>query len=88
MCFLLNLGYCVKSYGHLLRNFGFFIVPAHQIWSCPVTQDAISKIFYFCPNSTFNIRKSHQISSGKRSLLQKLKNVMEVENTPLAAMSP
>ena len=40
-------------------------MPAHQIWSCHVTQDANFENFLFCPNFTFNIRKSHKISSGK-----------------------
>ena len=30
-----------------------------------VTQVANFEKFLFCPNSTFNIRKSHKISSGK-----------------------
>ena len=49
-----------------LSNFGiFFKMPAHQIWSFHVTQEANFELFLFCPNSTFNIRKCHKISSGK-----------------------
>ena len=40
-------------------------MPAHQIWSCHVTQEANYEIFLFCPSSTFNIRKGHKISGGK-----------------------
>ena len=47
-----------------LSNFALFMMPAHQR-SCHVTQEANFEIFIFCPNSTFNIRKSHKISSGK-----------------------
>ena len=42
-----------------------FTMPAHQIWSCHVALDANFKKILFCPNSSFNIRKSHKISSGK-----------------------
>ena len=65
MYFLLNLSHYVKSYGHFCQILGIFTMLAHQIWSCHVTQEANSEIFLFCPNSTFNIRKSHKISSGK-----------------------
>ena len=41
------------------------MMPSHQIWSCHVTQDANFENFLFCPDSIFNIRKSHKISSGK-----------------------
>ena len=40
-------------------------MPAHQIWSGQVTQEANLKKFLFCPTSTFNIMKSHKISGGK-----------------------
>ena len=43
----------------------FLTMPAHQIWSCHVTQEANFEKFLFCPSSTFNIRKSHKISGGK-----------------------
>ena len=49
----------------IFSNLGLFYSPAHQIWSCHVTQEANFENFLFCPNSTFNIRKSHKISSGK-----------------------
>ena len=48
-----------------LSNFGHFRMPTHQIWSYHVTQEANFEIFLFCPNSTFNIMKSHKICSGK-----------------------
>ena len=45
----------------------FFTMPAHQIWSCHVTQEANFEKFLFCPNSAFNIREIHKISSKKLS---------------------
>ena len=41
------------------------MMPAHQIWSCHVIEDANFEYFFNFPNSTFNIRKSHEISSGR-----------------------
>ena len=46
MCFLLNLSHCVKSYEHFCQTLTL-TMPAHQIWLCHATQDAISKFFYF-----------------------------------------
>ena len=46
-------------------KFWLFMMPAHQIWSCHMTQDTNFEKNLFCPNSTFNIRKSYKISSGK-----------------------
>ena len=43
----------------------FFTMPTHQIWSYHVTQEANFEKFLFCPNSTFNNRRTHKISSGK-----------------------
>ena len=65
MCFLLNLSHCAKIYGHFCQILAIFTMPAQQIWSFHVTQDPNFKKFLFCPNSTFNIRKSDKISSGK-----------------------
>ena len=67
MCFLLNLSHCVKSHGHFGQTLALLKMPTHQIWSHHVTQDANFEHFLFCPDSTFNIRKSHKISSGKLS---------------------
>ena len=67
MYFLLNLGHYVKSYGHFRQILAFFTMPAHQIWSCHVTQEANFEKFLFCPNSAFNIRKSYKISIEKLS---------------------
>ena len=47
MYFLLNLSHCVKRYGHFCQILAFFTMPAHQIWSCHVTQDADFENFYF-----------------------------------------
>ena len=69
-----------------LSNFGFFTIAAHQIWSCYLTQEANFENFLFCPNSTFNIRKSHKISCGKahyfRSYQPKTSRGGGGENTP------
>ena len=65
MYLLLNLSHCVKSYGHFSQILAFFAMPAHQIWSCHVIQDANFKIFLLFPNYTFNIRKRSKISSGQ-----------------------
>ena len=64
MYFLLYLSYYGKSYGHFSQILAYFTMPAH------VTQEANSEN-YFCPNSTFNIRKSHKISSGKALYLRR-----------------
>ena len=86
MCFLLNLNHCVKSYGHFCQILALFTMPAHQIWSCHVNQDANLDFFLFCPYFTFNIKKSHKISSGKlsTSVLISKKPHGGVENTPRA----
>ena len=65
MCFLLNLSHCVKNYGDFCQILALFTMPAHQIWPCHVVQGLNFKKCLFCPNSTFNISKSHKISSGK-----------------------
>ena len=63
-----------QSYGHFCQILAFFTMPAHQTW--------------LCPNSTFNIRKSHKISGGKalyfKSYKPKTGGGGEVENTPSA----
>ena len=83
MCFLLNLSHCVKSYWHFCQILALFTIPTHQIWSCHVTQDANFENFLFCPNSTFNIRKSRKISSGKLSVSEVIsKKPLGVEDTP------
>ena len=65
MYFLLNLSHCVKGYGHFCQILAFFMMLAYQIWSCHVIQDADFENVLFCPNSIFNVRKSHKISSEK-----------------------
>ena len=67
MYFLLNLSHYVKRYGHFCQILVFFMMPAHKILSCHVTEAAKFENVLFCPNSTFNRRKSHKISSGKLS---------------------
>ena len=72
MYFLLNLINYVKSYGHLCQILAFFTMPALQIWSCHVTQEANFEKRLFFPNSAFDIRKSYKICSRKFVVLQKL----------------
>ena len=54
-----------KVVGLFVKFWHFFTMPAHQMWSYHVTQEANFENFLFCTNSTFNIRKVHKISSGK-----------------------
>ena len=84
MYFLLNLSHCVKSYGHFCQILVLFMMTAHQIWSCHVTQDANFEIFLFCPNSKLNIWKRQKISSGKALYFRSYqpKTSQGVENTP------
>ena len=58
----IRIGATVSKVMGILSN---LMIPAHQIWSYPVTQDANFENILFCLNSTFNIRKSHKIPSGK-----------------------
>ena len=64
------------------------MMPAHQIWSCHVTQDANLKIFYFVLILHLMFGKVTKISSGKalyfRSYQQKTSPGGGVENTPSA----
>ena len=70
--------------GIFVKFWPFFTMPAHQIWSCYVTQEANFENFSFCPNSTFNIRKSRKISSGKALYFRSYqpKSSRGVESTP------
>ena len=65
MHFLLNWSHSVKSYGHFCQLLAFLMIPTHQIWSRHLTQDENFENYLLYPNSIFNIRKSHKISSGK-----------------------
>ena len=65
MYFLLILSHCVKRYEHFCQILALFTMPTHQIWSCHATRVNNFEKFLFCPNSTFNIRKSHKNSRGK-----------------------
>ena len=60
---------CQKLWA-FLSNFGLFTMPAHQIRSCHVTHEANFENVLFCLNSTFNIGKTHKISSGKALYLR------------------
>ena len=85
MNFLLNLNYYVKVVGILVKFWHYFAIPAHQIWSYDMTQEANFKNFLFCPNFTFNIRKRHKISSTKALYFRSYqpKTSPGLENTPL-----
>ena len=65
MYFILNLSHYVKSCGHFCQILVFFTMPAHQIWSFRVTQEASFEKFLFFPNSAFNISKNYKIFSRK-----------------------
>ena len=54
-----------KVMGIFVKFWHVFTMPAHQIWSCHVTQEANFETFLFCPNSSFNIRESNKIASRK-----------------------
>ena len=54
-----------KVIGTFCQILAFLTMPAHQIWSCYLTQEANFKKFSLRPSSAFNIRKSHKISSRK-----------------------
>ena len=71
VCFLLNLSHCVKSYGHFCQILAVFTMPAHQIWSCHVTQDANFEIFYFALILHLILEKVTTFPAEK-PLLQKL----------------
>ena len=55
---------CEKLWA-FLSILGLFMMPAHQIWPCYVTQEANFEIFSFCSNSVLNIGRSHETSNGE-----------------------
>ena len=73
-----------KVMGIFVKFWHFFTMPAHQIWSCHVTQVANFEKFLFFHNSAFNIRKTHKSSSGKALYFRSYqpKTSQGVENTP------
>ena len=62
MYFILNLSHYINSCGHFCQIFYDARSP-----NMVISRDPRSKFrkFLFCPNSTFNIRKCHKISSEK-----------------------
>ena len=82
MHFLLNWSNCVKRYGHFCQILALLMIPTHQIWSCQVTQDENFENLLFCPNSIFNIRKSHKISSGKAVYFRSYQQKSSLETPP------
>ena len=84
MYLLLNLIHYVQRYGHLYQILAFFMMPALQIWPCQVIQEANFEKILFFPNSSFNIRKSCEISGRKALYFRSYqpKTSWRVENTP------
>ena len=68
--------------GIFVKFWPFLSGPAHQIWSRHVTQEANFQIFLFCPYSTFNIRKSHEISGGKTLYFRSYQPKLHGETPP------
>ena len=64
---------CQKLW-EFLSNLGFFTTPAHQIWSCHVTQDANFEFFYF-------VLILHLISGKVTKYLVEKLSTSEVEKT-------
>ena len=77
MYFFIELEPLCQKLWAFLPNFVFFTMPACQIWSCHITQNANFENVLFCPNSTFNIGKVTKFLV-ESSLVQKLlgKNFM------------
>ena len=65
-----------------MSKWAFFTMPTHQMWSYHMTQEENFEKFLFYPNSSFNIRKSHKIASGK-ALHARSYQPETVENTPV-----
>ena len=84
MYFLLK-SHCVKRYRHFCQILALYTMPAYQIWSCHVTQDANVENFLFCPNSTFNIRKSGKALYFRSSQLKASRGVARKHPPPASA---
>ena len=83
MCFLLNLRNYVKNYRHFCRILALFTMPAHQIWSCHVTQDPNFEIFYFVLILHLISGKVTKFPVEKLSMSEVIsKKPQGVENTP------
>ena len=67
MYLLLSSSDYVKSYRHFCQILAFFTMPAHQIWSCQVTQEANFKSFYFVLILHLIFRKSTKFLVEKLS---------------------
>ena len=70
MYFLLNLSIYVKSCGHFCQILAIFYDDRSP--DMVISREPRNKFrkFSFCPNSTFNIRKSHKISGGNAIYLR------------------
>ena len=66
MYFLLNLSHYVKRCGHV-EFWPFFTMPAHQIWSCHVTQEANFENFLFVSILHLILGKVTKFLMGKLS---------------------
>ena len=87
---ILNLSHYVKSYGHFCQTLTIFTMPAYQIWSCHVTQEANFEFFLFFPNSTFNIGKVTKFLVEKLSTSEVTSEKFHrgLEDTPLPPPLP
>ena len=74
-----------KVVGIFVKGWHFLTMPAHQIWSYDVTQEANFENFLFCPDSTFNIGKSKKFPVEKLSTSEVINQKPHgggMENTP------
>ena len=64
MYFSLNLSHCLKRCGHFCQILFFYNARSPNM---VMSRDPRCRVqnFLFCPNSVFNITKSHKISSEK-----------------------
>ena len=72
----------------ILSNLALFTMPAHQIWSCHVTQEANFENFLCCPNSKFNIIKVTKILAEKLSTSEAIRLKPHGGNTPPSPPPP
>ena len=81
---LLNLGYCVKSYGHFCQFLVLFTMSTYQIWPCHVIYNANFDVFLFCLCSILGkVTKFLVVKLSTSDVIsQKPHEEKGVENTP------
>ena len=67
MYFVIEFELLCQTLWAFLSNFGSFYHAQSPNMVLSLNPSFKFRKFLFCPNSTFNIRKSHRISSGKLS---------------------